>query len=136
MDASRLQNSTDITKRGVRKEFTKCLTLILTVAKLYPVKRYKGTPNFCGEAMPFFIFPPNRCRHKKQLLLIKRAEKFQEGKWEDLWKQSLNVFEIERRTYNPRKKNLSLTKCVKGTTNSQLYLGRLKNSQAIRSQHM
>ena len=53
--------------------------------------------------MPFFIFPPNRCRHKKQNHLIKRAKKFQEGKWEDLWKQSILEFEIGKRNIKPHK---------------------------------
>jgi len=34
--------------------------------------------------LPFFIFPPNRVRHKKQNQLIKWAKKFQERKWEEL----------------------------------------------------
>jgi hypothetical protein len=35
--------------------------------------------------------------------LIKRAKKFQEGKWEDLWKQSISKFEFEKRNIKPQK---------------------------------
>jgi hypothetical protein len=35
--------------------------------------------------------------------LIKRAKKFQEGKWEDLWKQSISEFEIEKNNIKPQK---------------------------------
>ncbi len=63
------------------KEFTKCLTLILTVAKLYPVKTLEREHlTYMAKQLPFFIFPPNRVRHKKENQLIKRAKKFQEGK--------------------------------------------------------
>ena len=86
------------------KEFTKCLTLILKAAKLYPVKTLqRELLTFVAKQLKFFIFPPNRVRHKKQNHLIKRAKKFQEGKWEDLWKQSLNEFEIEMRHIQPPK---------------------------------
>jgi hypothetical protein len=53
--------------------------------------------------LPFFIFPPNRVRHKKQNQLIKRAKKFQEGKWEELWQQSLNEFKIKTEHFQPPK---------------------------------
>ena len=86
------------------KEFTKCLTLILTAAKLYSVKTLqRELLTYVAKQLPFFIFPPNRCRHKKQNHLIKRAKKFQGGKWEDLWKQSILKFEIEKRNIKPQK---------------------------------
>jgi hypothetical protein len=40
--------------------------------------------------------------------LIKREKKFQEGKWEDLWKQSISEFETEKRNIKPQKE-LSIT---------------------------
>jgi hypothetical protein len=49
---------------------------------------WKRTPLFCKQ-LPFFIFPPTRIRRNHQKHLIKRAKKFQEGKWEELWKQSI-----------------------------------------------
>ena len=53
------------------KEFTKCLTLILTVAKRYPVKTLqRELLTFVAKQLPFFIFPPTRVRHKKQNHLI------------------------------------------------------------------
>ena len=56
------------------KEFTKCLTLILTAAKLYPLKTLqRELLTYVAKQLPFFIFPPNRCRHKRQNHLIKRA---------------------------------------------------------------
>ena len=86
------------------KEFTKCLTLILRAVKLYPLKTLqRELLTYVAKQLPFFIFPPNRCRHKKQNHLIKRAKKFQEGKWEDLWKQSIFEFEIEMRHIKPQK---------------------------------
>jgi len=72
----------------------------------------KGALNIRGEALSFFIFPPNRCRHKKQNLLIKKAKKFQEGKWEDLWKQSISECEVEKRHIKPQQE-LSITHKVR-----------------------
>jgi hypothetical protein len=34
--------------------------------------------------------------------LIKRAKKFQQGKWEELWKQSISEFEVEKRHIKPQ----------------------------------
>jgi hypothetical protein len=63
------------------KEFTKCLTLILTVVKLYPLKTLqREILTYVVKQLSFFIFPPNRCHNRKQNHLIKRAKKFQEGK--------------------------------------------------------
>ena len=85
------------------KEFTKCLTLILTVAHRYPVKTLqRELLTYVAKQLPFFIFPPNRCRHKKQNLLIKKAKKFQMGKWEELWKQSISEFEVEKNHMRPQ----------------------------------
>ncbi len=43
------------------KEFTKCLTLILTVAKSYPVKTLQRERlTFVAKQLSFFIFPPTR----------------------------------------------------------------------------
>jgi hypothetical protein len=40
------------------KEFTKCLTLIFTEAKLYPINNVaKGDPNLCGEPIVLFHLP-------------------------------------------------------------------------------
>ena len=41
------------------KEFTKCLTFIVTVAKSYPVKTLqRELLTFVAKQLPFFIFPP------------------------------------------------------------------------------
>ena len=56
---------------------------------------------FVAKQLPFFIFPPTRVRHKKQNHLIKRAKRFQDGKWEDLWKQSQHEYEIEKAHIQP-----------------------------------
>jgi hypothetical protein len=86
------------------KEFTKYLTLILTAAKLYPLKTLRrDLLTYVVKQLPFFLFPPNLCRHKKQNHLIKRAKKFQEGKWEDSWKQSISEFETEQSNIKPQK---------------------------------
>jgi hypothetical protein len=79
------------------KEFTKCLKLILPLAQLFPTKPLEREL-LCSVAkrLPFFIFPPTRIRRKHQKILINRAKKFQEGKWEELWKQSMREYEIER----------------------------------------
>jgi hypothetical protein len=45
--------------------------------------------------LTFFIFPPTRIHRNHQKHLIKRAKKFQEGKWEELWKQSMREYDIE-----------------------------------------
>jgi hypothetical protein len=67
------------------KEVIKCLTLILTVAKMYPVKTLQREPlTFLVTQLSFFIFPPTRVPHKKQNHFIKRAKKLQDGQWEDL----------------------------------------------------
>jgi hypothetical protein len=55
-----------------------------------------------AKQLPFFIFPPNRCRRQKQNFLIKRGKKFQQGKWEYLWKQSINEFEVEKKHIKPQ----------------------------------
>jgi hypothetical protein len=55
-----------------------------------------------AKQLPFFIFPSNRCRRKKQNFLIKRAKKFQQGKWEELWKQSISEFEVEKKHIKPQ----------------------------------
>ena len=62
----------------------------------------KGALNLRGEAIAFFIFPPNRCRRKKQNFLINHGKKFQQGKWEELWKQSISEFEVEKRHIKPQ----------------------------------
>jgi hypothetical protein len=65
------------------KEFTKCLKLILPLVQLFPTKTLESELLcFVGKQMPFFIW----IRRKHQKLVIKRAKKFQEGKWEELWK--------------------------------------------------
>jgi hypothetical protein len=85
------------------KEFTKCLTHILTVAHRYPLKTLqRELLTYVAMQLPFFIFPPNRCRRKKQNFLIKRAKKFQQGKWEELWKQSISEFEVEKKHIKPQ----------------------------------
>jgi hypothetical protein len=85
------------------KEFSKCLTLILTVARRYPVKTLqRELLTYVVKQLPFFIFPPNSCRHKKQNFLIKRAKKFQVGKWEELWKLSISEFEREKSHMRPQ----------------------------------
>jgi hypothetical protein len=77
------------------KEFTKCLTLILTVAKLYPVKKLQSELlTFVEVQLPFSSFPPNRSRHKKQNHLIKRAKTFQR------WKMGGSVEAIPSRIRN------------------------------------
>ena len=65
-----------------------------------------------AKQLPFSIFPPNRCRHKKQNVLINKAKKFQMGKWEELWKQSISEFEVEKRHMNPQQE-LSTTHKVR-----------------------
>jgi hypothetical protein len=35
--------------------------------------------------------------------LIKLVKKFQKGKWEDLWKQSISEFETEQNNIKPQK---------------------------------
>ena len=50
---------------------------------------------------PTYFTKPTRVRHKKQNHLIKRAKRFQDGKWEDLWKQSLHEYEIEKSHIQP-----------------------------------
>ena len=55
-----------------------------------------------AKQLPFFIFPPNRGRRKKQNFLIKRAKKFQQGKWEELWKQSISEFDVEKKHIKPQ----------------------------------
>jgi hypothetical protein len=62
------------------------------VAKRYPVKTLqRELLTFVVKQLSFFIFPATRVHHKKQNHLIKRPKKFQDGKWEDLWKQSRYV---------------------------------------------
>ncbi len=56
---------------------------------------------FVAKQLPFFIFPPTSVRHKKQNHLIKRAKRFQDGKWEDLWNQSLHEYEIAKTHIQP-----------------------------------
>jgi hypothetical protein len=74
------------------KEFTKCLTLILSVANRYPVKTLQRELLTCvAKQLPFFIFPPNRRRSNNQNFLINREKKFQLGKWEELWNRSVNT---------------------------------------------
>jgi hypothetical protein len=79
------------------KEFTKCLKLILPLVQLFPTKTLEREL-LCSvdKQLPFFIFPPTRIRRKHQKLLINRTKKFQEGKWEELWKQSIREYDIER----------------------------------------
>ncbi len=49
------------------KEFTKCLTLILTAANSYPLKTLqRELLTYVAKQLPFFIFPSTRCRNKKQ----------------------------------------------------------------------
>ncbi len=85
------------------KEFTKCLTLILTVAHRYPLKTLqRELLTYVVKQLPFFIFPPNRGRRKKQNFFIKRAKKFQQGKWEELWNQSISEFEVEKKHIKPQ----------------------------------
>jgi hypothetical protein len=55
-----------------------------------------------AKQLPFFIFPPNRRRSKNQNFLIKRAKKFQAGKWEELWKQSISEYEVEKSHMRPQ----------------------------------
>jgi hypothetical protein len=55
------------------------------------------------KQLPFFIFQaPNRYRLKKQNFLVKRAKKFQQGKWEELWKQSISEFQVEKKHIKPQ----------------------------------
>jgi hypothetical protein len=85
------------------KEFTKCLTLILSVPSRYPIKTLQRELLTCvAKQLPFFIFPPNRRRRKNQNLLIKRGKKFQVGKWEELWKQSISEYEVEKNHMRPQ----------------------------------
>ncbi len=72
------------------KEFTKCLKLILPLVQLFPTKTLENELLcFVAKQLSFFIFPPTRIHRNNQKHLIKRAKKFQEGKWEELWKQSI-----------------------------------------------
>ena len=68
MDTVRLQSSTYITKRavlqGIHQVSHPNSYSCQDVSGKIPTK---GTPNFCCEATVFFIFPPTRVRHKKQL---------------------------------------------------------------------
>jgi hypothetical protein len=58
---------------------------------------------FVIKQSPFFIFPPTRIRRNHQKHLIKSAKKFQENKWEELWKQSIGDYDIERDPIQPPK---------------------------------
>jgi len=116
------------------KEFTKCLTLILTAAKLYPLKTLqRELLTYVAKQVPFFLFPPNRCRHKKQNHLIKRAKKFQEGKGKTCGSNRSRNSKLKRATLNPRRNYPPLTKC--GNQNISInmgrYLGLLKFSQTM-----
>ena len=72
------------------------------MTKRYPVKTFqRELLTFVVNQLPFFIFPPTRVRHKKQNHLIKRVKRFQDGKWEDLWNQSLHEYEIEKAHIQP-----------------------------------
>ncbi len=103
LEVKGLQNSTDITKWG-RLQGIHQMAIILTEAKLYPSKTLqRELLTYVTNQLPFFLFPPNRCRHKKQNHLIKWEKKFQEGKWEDLWKQSISEFETEQSNIKPQK---------------------------------
>ena len=72
MDTKRLQNPTYFTRWGVLQGIHQML-----------------------------IFPPTRVHHNKQNHLIKRVKRFQDGKWEELWKQSLHEYEIEKAYIQP-----------------------------------
>jgi hypothetical protein len=80
---------------------------------MYPVKTFqRELLTFVPNQLSFFIFPPNRCRHKKQNNLIKRTKKFQGGKLEDLWKKSLHEFEIDKvHTQPPKEKSIVQKVC-------------------------
>jgi hypothetical protein len=50
---------------------------------------------FVVKQLPFFIFPPVRICHNHQKHISKRAKKFLQGKWQELWKQALHEFDLE-----------------------------------------
>ena len=60
------------------------------MTKRYPVKTLqRELLTFVVKQLTYLIFPPTRVHHNKQNHLIKRVKRFQDGKWEELWKQSL-----------------------------------------------
>jgi hypothetical protein len=84
-DTTRFQNSTDITKRGVLQGIYQVPHPNSHSGQTVPDKNtVRELLTYEMKQLPFFIFPPNRVRHKKQNQLIKLAKKFQERKWEEL----------------------------------------------------
>ena len=76
--------------------------MILQLVQRFPTKTLeRELLCFVAKQLPFFILPPTRIRRKHQKHLIKRAQKFQDGKWEDLWKQSLREYDIEMQHIQP-----------------------------------
>ena len=78
------------------KDYAKCLKKILSLVFMFPKKTLeRELLYFVAKQLPFFIFPPARIRRNHQKHITRRAKQFQDGKWEDLWKQALHEYDIE-----------------------------------------
>ena len=93
------------------KDYAKCLKKILSLVLMFPKKTLeRELLYFVAKQLPFFIFPPARIRRNHQNHITKRAKKFQDGKWEDLWKQTLNEYDIEIAHIQPLREKSTLQK--------------------------
>ncbi len=78
------------------KYYAKCLKKILSLVLMFPKKTLeRELLYFVAKQLSFFIFPPVRIRRNHHKHITKRAKKFQDGKWEDLWKQALHEYDLE-----------------------------------------
>ena len=95
------------------KEFTKCLTLIFTEAKLYPINNVaKGAPNLCGEPIVLFHLPSKEVPRGKMGRIVETID------------QGISN---RKGTHSTRRKNLPTTKWGKLNiaTNTERNLGRV-----------